>query len=438
MGFLSWLFPSDDDRMNQAEKALGHDDFGAARQRLEGLSGERAEALLARAHEGLKQVNVDLAVAFAEADDLVRAEEHIELAMQFAERGDPELRGARRALREARARGGPVAGPKAPSMQSDPFGMAGGGIPEPVAGEAGPEDQVEGDDALFSLPPDDPRVRFALLLEGYPEPLRERIVALGPDYASAVLAIEDGHPDHALDVLQPFVGQDIVARYERGRAAAAASRHGLAISELRAFIDAEGHMETAHYHTALLLAGSLAREGRPEEALSCIEETLREQRKHVGLRANRAALLEALGRGAEADDAARDVVRDARHMGMYKLMARVRMKAGRRPEAIDALENGLNSCCPSGRCGAQPFDVEAGRLLARLHLEDRVDTGRGRELLARIKRSLRAPTWFEGYLEALIARNEEDPRLQDLVRMLSAGLREEDPRTLMMAKAFGA
>ena len=125
-------------------------------------------------------------------------------------------------------------------------------------------------------------------------------------------------------------------------------------------------------------------------------------------------------------------------MGMYKLMARVRMKAGRRPEAIVALENGLNSCCPSGRCGAQPFDVEAGRLLARLHLEDRGDTARGRELLDRIKRSLRAPTWFEGYLEALIARNDDDPRLKDQLRMLSAGLREEDPRSKMRAEAFGA
>ena len=121
----------------------------------------------------------------------------------------------------------------------------------------------------------------------------------------------------------------------------------------------------------------------------------------------------------------------------HKLMARVRLAAGKRTEAMQALEAGLTSCCPSGTCGAQAFDVEAGRQLAQLYLEDRVDTPRARQLLGRIKRSLRSPGWFEGYLEALIARNEEDPRLSDQVRMLAAGVREDDPRSRMMAEAFG-
>lgn len=437
MGLFSWLFPSDDDRMDNAQKALDRKDYGTARLELEGLEGERAEALSFEAHEGLKMVNVELAVACAEAGELAKAKEHIDLAAQFAQRGDPEVRGARRAMREARERG-PVERPKLGGGGGDIFGGALGGslMPTPQAGaveNAGPE----GDDALFSLPPDDPRVRFALLLESYPEHLRERIVKLGADYASAVLGIEDGHPGHAIEVLSPFLDQDIVVRFERGRAAAAAGRHGLAISELRAFVDVEGHIEAGPYDTALMLASSLAREGRPAEALDALEVALKDRPKHVALRANRAALLEAMGRPEEADAAAMKVVKDARHMGMYKLMARVRLKAGKRAEAMNALESGLTTCCPSGKCGAQPFDVEAGRLLARLYLEDRVDTPRARQLIGRIKRSLRSPTWFEGYLDALVSRNDNAPALTDQVRMLKAGIRDDDPRARMMAEAFG-
>lgn len=434
MGLFSWLFPSDDDRMDKAEKALAASEFSNARQELEGIDGPRAEELRMRANDGLKNINVALAVACAESGELDRAREHIQLAANFAQKGDPELRGARRALREARERGGPVEAPRTLGMSGDVFGM--GGMPQPAEGEA-PDTGPEGDDALYSLPPDDPRVRFALLLENYPEQLRERIVALGQDYASAVLGIEDGHPEHALDVLAPYVSKDIVARYERGRAAAMAGRHGLAISELQAFVDVEGHIVAGPHSTALMLAASLARERRPAEAMEVLETALRADPKNVGLRANRAALLEAMGRPEEADEAARLVVRDARHMGMYKLMARVRLAAGKRTEAMQALEAGLTSCCPSGTCGAQAFDVEAGRQLAQLYLEDRVDTPRARQLLGRIKRSLRSPGWFEGYLEALIARNEEDPRLSDQVRMLAAGVREDDPRSRMMAEAFG-
>ena len=113
------------------------------------------------------------------------------------------------------------------------------------------------------------------------------------------------------------------------------------------------------------------------------------------------------------------------------------MKAGKRAEAMNALESGLTTCCPSGKCGAQPFDVEAGRLLARLYLEDRVDTPRARQLIGRIKRNLRSPTWFEGYLDALVSRNENAPALTDQVRMLKAGIRDDDPRARMMAEAFG-
>ena len=54
--------------------------------------------------------------------------------------------------------------------------------PVPVA-----DDQPAGDDPIWSLPPDDPRLRFALLIERYPEHLRARMLELGADFAAAAM-----------------------------------------------------------------------------------------------------------------------------------------------------------------------------------------------------------------------------------------------------------
>ena len=52
---------------------------------------------------------------------------------------------------------------------------------------------------------------------------------------------------------------------------------------------------------------------------------------------------------------------------------------------MQALEGGLAKTCNTpGKCGYQPFDVQAGRMLAQLYLEDRLDPKRASELLTEI------------------------------------------------------
>ena len=102
MGLLSWLFPSDDERMNKAEARLAQGEFALARDMVESIEGARAADLLRRAHAGLLSMNIEVALGYARAGDFDRAREHMSLAEEFAQPGDPELRGARRALREAR------------------------------------------------------------------------------------------------------------------------------------------------------------------------------------------------------------------------------------------------------------------------------------------------------------------------------------------------
>ena len=146
----------------------------------------------------------------------------------------------------------------------------------------------------------------------------------------------------------------------------------------------------------------------------------------------------ALGRLAEADEQARVLVKKSpRELGLYKLMARCRIRAGKRVEAMQVLEAGLTTCCESGKCGSMPFDVAAARMLARLYLEDRMETERAMELVGKIQAGLKEATWFEGYLEALSLRNAEDPVLPTRVKALSLGLANDDPRQGMLREAFG-
>jgi tetratricopeptide (TPR) repeat protein len=440
MGILSWLFPSHEDRMDKAEGLLRDQEFGQARLELMGLEGERAEGLRAQAHEGLKQANIREALGLAAAGRFEAAQEHIQLAQEFSETGDHELRGARRRLREIRAEQREQAKAARPSPQAaGPLGTnpaLAGGWQVPGEGGAMPG-AVEGGDPIFSLPPSDPRVRYALLLEQYPEDLRSRFVALGADFATAVLAIEDGHGAHAVDVLAPFVDQDEAARFERARAASLADDHALVIQDLAAFAAAFGHRQVGQQHTVLMMANSLARQGDQAGALALIEAQLVEEPKSAPLLVNRALLLEAVGRFAEADELARQTVKtNSRQMVLYKLMARCRLRAGKRLEAMQALEAGLTTNCTSGKCGSLPFDVEAGRQLAQLYLEDRLEPARAAELIGRIKGRLEQPSWFEGYLDALVARNAEDGAMLGMVKALSVGVRPGDPRSHLLNRSF--
>ena len=52
-------------------------------------------------------------------------------------------------------------------------------------------------------------------LENWPDDLRLRLSQLGPRFAQAVMAIEDGNPADAFTALSEFTAQEPAARYER-------------------------------------------------------------------------------------------------------------------------------------------------------------------------------------------------------------------------------
>jgi hypothetical protein len=126
-------------------------------------------------------------------------------------------------------------------------------------------------------------------------------------------------------------------------------------------------------------------------------------------------------------------------MGLYKLLAMARLAQNKRPGARAALEGGLGSCCSNpGKCGSQPYDVEAGRMLARLYLEDREDPARSEALLGDLAKHVQEPEWEDRYLLALRERNRGGADARSLGEKLARELPPRDPRRGWVSTHFQA
>lgn len=436
----SWLFPTEADRIERARRRLSRGDPAEARLELEGLESDEATALLAEAEHRLVEMNLERARGEIQAGELEDAEQRLELADRFAAAGHRRaVREVRRELRRARADRRAAEAPRTPQVSSDPFGGGGGGLVQ-----GGPEVPVEepspgfGADPVFSLPPDDPRVRYALLLEAYPEEVRARSQALGAGYAEAVLLLEQGSAERAMEALTPFVDRDPVARYERARAALSSGDPGRAATDLRIFGEELGHQRIGQNHTGVLLARVLASLGRTEEGLALVESLRSEQPGDLELAAVHVSLLASAGDLAGADARGVELLRKVpRDMGLVRLLARIRLQGGKRREAAEVLEAGLAKVCTTpGKCGSQPLDVEAARMLAQIYLEDREQPRRVEQLFEEIAQAGPKPAWIDGYLHALRARNRGEPGAVDQARALLAELPPEDPRRALLNRHF--
>ena len=223
MGLLSWIFPGPADRIRKATKLLERGDPGQARLLLEGLEGSEAQALRDRVLDRLVELNLEAVQASVNARELDAAAENLELAQRFAsDRHREGLRAARGVMREARAAARLAAPPKK-AKGAGHSGCSSGSCGTDGCDDVPPEAPSPGfgADPIWSLPPDHPQVRYALLLETYPEDLRVRFLALGAEFAQAVLLLEDGEHRRAFDALEPFVAAESAVRLPRARAAIA-------------------------------------------------------------------------------------------------------------------------------------------------------------------------------------------------------------------------
>jgi tetratricopeptide (TPR) repeat protein len=414
MGWLSRLLGTDpESRVEKGRKLLEKGEYNEARWTLEEVQHPDVGPLLAQAKAGLVLLNLDEARARYSASDSVGAQEHLEIARQFGATHEKlkEVRRFGRDLREAEKAAQAVKAQR------------------PIT--------PEGDDPLWGLPPEDPRLRYAMRLENWPEELRLRLSQLGPQFAQAVMTIEDGDAARAFVALTPFAQKEPAARYERARAATQMGRLPEAAEDLSSFAEALGHQRIAGQHSAVMHTQVLARIGRGEEALAVLNTALRTE-KAIDLLGARTSLLEALGRFEEARDEAEALLHKApKDQGLYRMLARIREALGDREGAVFALEGSLATTCSNpGKCGNQPFDVAAGRMLARLYLEDRKSPERVEELLGQVARNIEKPEWDDRYLEALVARNDGNARVDEMVSALEQALQAGDPRHGWLERHF--
>jgi hypothetical protein len=415
MGLFGW-FDGPAARIEKAKKLLERGHYMDARDRVAGLTGAEAEAVLLAANRGISALNLEEARGLLRAGEGRAAQEHLDLARQFGA-SEEELRTVRKMARELRD-------------DAKEMARAEAALPPPPPAP-------EGDDPLWNLPPDDPRLRYALLLEAYPAELRARLLALGSEVAAAVQLIDEGNPSLAREQLVPLTPRDPVVYYERARAALAAENLPAAAGDLQAFGEAVGHVEIGASHTGVMLAQVLGQLGRGTEALA-FARSLQATTARLDLRFTIAGLLEQTGDLVTAENELVDLARSAgNNLGVYRSLARVRVRLGNRGGAVHALETGLNTCCSSpGKCGNQKPDVQNLRMLAQIYLEDRAAPARADEVLAELSSLIQAPAWEDRYLVALAARNRNDPDTGRLVAQLERDLNPADPRRSMITRAF--
>ncbi len=416
MSFFARIFGMDSDsKIAKAQRYIDAGEYHEARWILEGLEHDETEDLMARTRQGLVESNLEEARARFSNGDRVGAEEHLTLARTFGATSE-QLRSTRRTGREA--------------------------MPKPKPKKVEPVAPV-GEDPIWSLPPDDPRLRYALMVESYPEGLRERLMTLGSGFATAALKTDSGDPVSAAKDLSAFVEQDDVVRFERARASIAAGQLPAAASDLMQFGDSVGHQRIGNHHTAVMMVQTLAQLGRTGEALDRIVpeiERTETPQDQLMMRSAEAQLLFALGRDEEADDKTATLLRESsRDMGLVKLLSRIRNRRGQRINAMAILEDGLNRCCSApGKCGSQPLDLEAVRLLVTMYLEDNIEPKRANELLRDLQKHRKQMTWEDAYIDALVDRNAEKNTVSGHVARLAQGLQQGDPRLQRLAQAFPA
>jgi tetratricopeptide (TPR) repeat protein len=424
MGMFSWLFPSDEDKLSRARADLAKGRFNDARLLALELNIHGAEEIVEQAEEALAKLNLAHAVSWSEANDPERVRVHLELAQELRKPGmDDDFAEARRQIRaldaaRAEAEKARVQNEDSVLMEIDP-GFRGDNAEDVI-----PLPASVSDDEAEAL-----RARLAILFDGYPEALRPAMIDLGSSFVQAVLDLEDGRTEAALQGLVALPDDEPLVLHERARAAHALGDPAAAARAWTAFAKTCGqHHPIGNHHTAVLLSQVLAEAGQIPQALDVIQRARREDPELGG--GLYASLLEASGDLAGSEKVLRHLLqKHGAQPSLYLAIARVRIRGGHRVLAMQALEKSLDqTVCTPGRCGYRPPDLATNRMLATLYLEDGQQIERALELAATAKGLVEQPTWDDIYLTALTEKISGTVQTPGLIRKLHDVTQEADPR----------
>ncbi len=434
MGLLSYFFPSPADRIAKAKEDLKSGRASLARDRVLDLEEAEAIEVLHEAENLLALDNLQAALQYCRLGDDQRVHQHLELADQFHHGGlEESFKAARRELRSIRADRDAdeqkrKEDQRVKQMQVDPLGLTGGAsLLDPEI----PDDMYDADRLELEA-------RLGLLIENYPEQLRETVTELGAKFTRAVLDLDEGRADKALTALMLLDDHAALVNWERARAAHALGDPKAAARAVRRFAEnAGGHLQMGRLHSGVFLAQLTTESGDRAGALRILRSVRADDPKAGGFLF--AQLLEATGELAECETVlARMIKEHPRTMPLYKLLTRIRLKGGHRTAAMQVLEAGLGStCCTPGKCGYQPPDQDMIRTLATLYLEDGLQTERALELAEQSASLTEGPaTWEDAYLHALVLRANNHPDGPAVIARLHEKTGADDPRRQRLTEHF--
>ena len=402
-------------RLERAELFWKNKEYNKVRLEVQDLTDSRAQDLYNLALERLVTLNLDEAHARFSLGDSVGAEDHLLLAKEFG--------ATNRQVQDIRKSGKAIQRMDLEKKRAK-------------AAEKESKRQMHGDDPIWSLPPDDPRLQYALHLETYPVEVRERLIPLGQEFAEAVLSIQQGKGVDGISILSNYIEREPAVRYERARAAMAIGNLPLAIADLMTFGDEVGHCVIGNVHTGALLGQLMAQAGRTDEGIDTMSSLIADD-EHVSMRIVRSQMHLQKGNLAVAEKETQQLLKELpKSQPLIRQLATVRLQQNNRISAANILEAGFSSCCETGSCSAQRPDVQSVRLLARIYLEDRVLPERCTELLQQLQGLVPQPIWEDQYLITLHARNSGDTIANSLAKKLHDVLKEGDPRRKWVVENF--
>jgi len=402
-------------RLERAELFWKNEEYNKVRLEVQDLTDSRAQDLYNLALERLVTLNLDEAHARFSLGDSVGAEDHLLLAKEFG--------ATNRQVQEIRKSGKAIQRMDLEKKRAK-------------AAEKESKKQMHGDDPIWSLPPDDPRLQYALHLETYPVEVRERLIPLGQEFAEAVLSIQQGKGVDGISILSNYIEREPAVRYERARAAMAIGNLPLAIADLMTFGDEVGHCVIGNVHTGALLGQLMAQAGRTDEGIDTMSSLIADD-EHVSMRIVRSQMHVQKGNLAVAEKETQQLLKELpKSQPLIRQLATIRLQQDNRISAANILEAGFSSCCETGSCSAQRPDVQSVRLLARIYLEDRVLPERCTELLQQLQGLVPQPIWEDQYLITLHARNSGDTIADSLAKKLHDVLKEGDPRRKWVVENF--
>ncbi len=250
------------------------------------------------------------------------------------------------------------------------------------AGGEGEEDEplaAEGDEFLG----DSVGERFELhLLALDDEERAEEYRRLGPAFAEAYVAIEEGEGAGAVDSLETLLAEEDspLVRRELGRALLLADRPADAIPHLRATVDAAPD-DVSAVHS---LAEALVAEEEVEAAVSLVRDTLEEDPAATSLRIMLGELLVAHDQAGEAADVLADgLEEEPRSIPLHRVLGIARAAAGDAEGAREAWEGALGlRWVLDNDTRELVFDRESAWLLAQLLLGSETDPNKALDLVS--------------------------------------------------------